>query len=130
MSENPDRRAALLAVQDDMNRPLITFRIVDGILTAEYDPADLDEAARVFLVYLMASEMDRLVEAQRATVDMLIEGTTLILECQEENSRLREALSHALDCMKDFQRTPVAARATLKDDIAYVESALSKDDVQ
>ena len=55
-----------LMIQDQAQRSLVTLRIVDGRLTAEYDPADLDEAARRFVESIivqgrtLAAEVERL----------------------------------------------------------------------
>lgn len=36
-------------------KPLLTLNVVDGKLTAHYEAADLDEAAQLFMAYLMRS---------------------------------------------------------------------------
>ena len=38
----------VLAVGDGIGRTLVRLKVVDGRMTAAYDPADLDEAARIF----------------------------------------------------------------------------------
>lgn len=40
--------APSLVVGDGIGRTLVHLKVVDGRMTAAYDPADLDEAARIF----------------------------------------------------------------------------------
>ena len=48
-----EQRSRTVTIKNQNGKPLIILEAASGKLTAKYDPANLDEAARLFVLYLM-----------------------------------------------------------------------------
>ncbi|MER5608248.1 hypothetical protein AB0F93_00560 [Micromonospora tulbaghiae] len=74
-------------------RRLLSLRVVDGVITAEYDPADLDEAARLFVDAAARQWITVLDANRRYTADTL--ATVLRAAAQDQGDGDTISVDHA-----------------------------------